>query len=163
MKISRFDTSLLEGAHKKLQNMCGQWRGTTQTFFEPEILADESTIIGSINPILGGRFMLHEYKGNLQGKPYEGFVIYGYALTEEKFQSAWMDTFHMGTSIMFSESNNSNGGLHLIGNYSGGDESWTWRTEIDMPNSNEMRITAYNISPTGVEAKATDTIYKRVY
>ena len=46
---------------------------------------------------------MHEYPGELQGKPFEGVAIYGFDLATNKFQSAWVDSFHMSTAIMFSE------------------------------------------------------------
>jgi len=51
---------------------------------------------------------------------------------EGKFKSAWVDSFHRGTGIFLE-----------------------WQ-------NNDLIITAYNITPEGDGAKATETIYKRI-
>src|SRR5687767_3446946 len=91
------------GPHLSLARLEGEWTGTTTTWFEPDVVADESPMTGKMSAILDGRFILHEYSGLLTGKPFEGVAIYGFDLATNKFQSAWVDSFHMSTGIMFSE------------------------------------------------------------
>ncbi|MFN2441027.1 MAG: DUF1579 family protein, partial [Chitinophagaceae bacterium] len=104
----KFETSKASGAHSLLSKLVGEWEGTTKTWFEPGKLADESAMSGSMKLILSERFIMHEYKGSIEGKPFEGIGIYGYHLALEKFQAAWIDSFHNGTAIMFSEGQKGN-------------------------------------------------------
>lgn len=60
---------------------------------------------------------MHEYKRSFDGKPLEGVAIYGYHLNLEKSQSAWVDSFHMGSAIIFSEGNKGADGIALLGSY----------------------------------------------
>ncbi|MEO6654941.1 MAG: DUF1579 family protein [Pyrinomonadaceae bacterium] len=99
----KFDESRSTGHHAGLARFAGEWSGMTKTWFEPDVLADESPMIGKMSPILRDRFILHEYAGTLTGKPFEGVAIYGFNLATNKFQTAWVDSFHMSTAIMFSE------------------------------------------------------------
>lgn len=58
---------------------------------------------GKMTLILDDRFILHEYTGRMGDKPFQGVAIYGFDLNTNKFQSAWIDSFHMPVGIMFSE------------------------------------------------------------
>lgn len=160
----KFSESLSSGVHKELKELAGEWQGTAKTWFEPGILADESPVSGKISSILGGRFILHEYKGSIEGKTLEGVNIIGFDCMTGKYQSAWVDSFHMGTAIMISEGKQGIENLDVMGHYDTneeGTEKWGWRTELNIIDTNNIIITSYNVMPTGVEAKATEIIYYR--
>jgi len=164
MSKSKFEISKESGVHKKLEALIGNWEGTTKTWFEPGVVADEAPMKGTIKPVLGGRFVMHEYSGSLSGKPFEGVAIYGYDIPNDSFQISWIDSFHMGTSIMLSSGNATENGSSVLGSYGGPEipEPWGWRTVTELTDNDTLVITAYNISPEGQEDKATETIYKRV-
>jgi hypothetical protein len=163
MAKAKFSESIVSGVHKELKELEGKWKGTAKTWFEPDVLADESPVEGSIRSILGGRFIIHEYTGSIEGKTLEGIAIYGYDCLTGRFQSAWIDSFHMGTAIMFSESVTSRDNLDITGFYNTnelGTEKWGWRSELEL-KGDKLVLTAYNITPDGQEAKATEIIYER--
>lgn len=164
MSAEKFETSKSEGLHKQLADMAGNWKGITKTWFEPDVIADESPMTGTIKVVLDGRFILHEYEGMVQGKPFSGIAIYGYYIAEGNFQAAWVDSFHMGTGILLSEGKNTGNNFSALGHYGGTETqpAWGWRTELEMISADKLRVTAYNITPEGQEAKATETLYERV-
>jgi hypothetical protein len=161
---SKFDVSLEGGPHSRLAALIGDWKGTSRVWFGKDNLADESPVSGTITSILGGRFILHQYTTSMSGDSVEGLVVIGYSIESGKYQTAWVDSFHMGTAIMFSEGSGTESGHSVLGSYGGAEmpEPWGWRTAIEVLDPRKIVITAYNIAPGGVEEKATEIVYDRV-
>jgi hypothetical protein len=153
----------------ELGRMAGKWAGQTSTWFEPGAEADISAWQGSIRPILGGRFMLHEYKGSLGGEPLEGMAIFGYNQTRGRFETAWVDSFHNGSAILFSveAGQPAPAGTRLfsaLGSFADptGGPDWGWRTVIEQPDPDHLAIKMYVIPPDGQEQLGVETQYARV-
>ncbi|WP_045119158.1 DUF1579 domain-containing protein [Haliangium ochraceum] len=170
MSKASFATSMQPGGvHHTLAQMVGTWRGRARTWFEPEVLADESDIRGTIRPALEGRFLIHEYSARLQDKPFSGIALLGYHVDLERFETAWVDSFHTGTSIMFSHGARAQAEdqrdmqLTALGSYAvPGSEPWGWRTEIHQPEQDHLIITYFNLMPGGgAESKAVEFDYRR--
>ncbi|TGL50270.1 DUF1579 domain-containing protein [Leptospira kemamanensis] len=165
MAANKFETSLQSGPHHHLQNLIGHWKGKSKTWFEKDVLADESDSHMTVTSLFGGRFISLDYNSSLEGKPFEGKMIIGFDIPYQKFTSSWIDSFHMGTQIMLSSGPQTKNGFSMTGSYGNpeyGQDLWGWRTEIQILSGSEFSITAYNISPAGEEAKATETFYRRV-
>ena len=162
----KLENSKTSGAHYQLSRLVGNWEGTAKTWFDPSKLEDESPVSGTMKLMLDGKFILHEYKGSFGGKPITGMAIMGYELELGKFQCAWIDSFHTGTAIMFSEGKRGEEGMSVLGSYAyvtpEVEQHWGWRTNVEVLSDDELIFTAYNISPDGQESKATETVYRRV-
>ena len=165
MSKERLATSRAAGGHHhRLGQLVGTWAGTAKTWFEPGVLADESPIEGTIRPALDGRFVVHEYRGSLQGKPLSGMAIHGYHLDLERFETAWIDSFHVGTAVMSSVGDGRTAdGMSVLGHYPDptGGPSWGWRTRIEMPDPDHLIIIHDNITPDGDESRAVEIRYVR--
>ncbi|TGK51379.1 DUF1579 domain-containing protein [Leptospira bouyouniensis] len=165
MATDKLEESLQKGHHRQLQQLLGNWKGNTKTWFEKDVLADESTSQARITSVFGGRFISMDYQSSLGGKPFEGKLIIGFDIPYQKFTSSWIDSFHMGSQIMLSSGDAKGNGFALSGHYGNpeyGEALWGWRTEIQYISDKEFSITAFNISPDGEEAKATETIYQKL-
>ena len=165
MSEHAFKDSLANGAHLRLGQMVGEWKGMTQVWFDsskPPV--SETMQRGSIRPILGGRFLLHEYETTFGDDAHQGIAIYGAHLDADTFESAWVDSFHTGTNVMFSAAAMQVPGFSVLGHYGDGQQGppWGWRTEIGQPDADSLVITMYNIEPQAKEAKSVETRYKRV-
>lgn len=150
-------------SQRMLQKLVGDWKGNTKTWFEPGKLADESETTASFKTVLGGSFVMCEYSGSLLGDKLEGIVLFGYNLPFERYESAWIDTAHMGTGIMYSQGEGNIDKFAVVGRYAmaPGQDEWGWRTEIDFVDADHIVITAYNITPAGEEGKAVEHDFVR--
>lgn len=160
MTVPKFADSILNGIHHDLKQLAGNWKGLTRVWFEPGKLADESAFRGVIRSVLGGRFIQFEYTGAIQGSPVEGIMTMGCSLGTGQLQCAWIDSFHNGTAIMFSENNGTSFPFSVRGSY-GKEPKWGWRTELTPVDDRHFVITMYNITPDGDEAKAVEMSFER--
>lgn len=162
MGTKQFAASKARGVHAELAKLVGQWQGTSRVWFEPGKLGEEATIQGGIREVLDGRFVVHEYHSQLMGHPQHGIAIIGYHLDEQRYECAWIDSGHMGSGIMFSVSEKAASRTAVLGQYGGAaGPPWGWRTEFELVEADRLLITAYNITPGGEEAKATEIDYRR--
>ena len=162
MGKKEFEASIASGGHHRLARMIGEWEGTFRLWFQPDHVACEAPQRGTIRGILDGRFLLHEYRSRFGDDPIEGVAIYGLHLDDNAFESAWVESFGTGTSIMFSASPAPPGHFNEVGSYGDGKGGprWDWRTEIQQPDPDQLIITMTNISPQGEAARAVEVQYR---
>lgn len=84
--------------HEFLAKSAGVWNGKV-TMFMPGSDAQTSECVSTNTPIMGGRFIKCEIKGDMPGiGPFEGLGIYGYDNVLKKFTGTWVD--NQGTTMM---------------------------------------------------------------
>ena len=156
---------MADGAHQKLNDLVGKWTGTTKTWFEPDVLADESPSEAEISAILEGRFISYDYTSSLNGKALSGKMIIGFDIPYQQFTFSWIDSFHMGTQIMQAKGEATANGFSITGSWGNpeyGDQLFGWRTELEIINKNRIVFSAYNIMPGEEETKAIEAVYQRL-
>ena len=150
--------------HHFLTQLAGGWTGTSRIWLEPGKLLGESQIIGNIQIVLDGRFALFLYQSAVEGEVQHGMFTFGFNTTLERYEASWLDSFHNNTAIMFCVGSEREKGFSILGTYPDPNEGpdWGWRTEVELADEDHLTIIAYNISPEGGEAKATEAILTRV-
>ncbi len=147
-----------------LKSLVGKWKGTCRTWLQPHELADESQIEGEFQDVLNGLAIRHAYSSMFQDKPRVGEETIGFDSVRAVFQITWVDSFHMNYATMFSEGSSTERGFSVMGDYAvgPGEDTWSWRTEFELGDADQLTFTSYNVSPSGEEAKAAETQYARV-
>lgn len=165
MGAQSLSESLDSGRHASLNQLTGTYAGNSKTWFDPGILGDESPINAKITPLLDGRFIKIEYHGSLSGSPMHGILTIGYNLVASRYEGCWIDTFHVGTTIMDLRGPKSAKLIALQGEYFVPEDGSTWGWAIDIisvPESDGLTITHYNITPSGERAKGVEWMLKKV-
>ena len=102
--------------HKHLMEGVGTWAGKTKSWSEPGSSPVESTCVSTIVPLLDGKFVQCEVKGDMPGMgPFHGMGLNGYDNVSKQFQSSWID--NMGTGMMQGTGTLSSDGKVLTWNY----------------------------------------------
>jgi len=150
--------------HHFLKQLVGGWTGMSKLWLEPDKLADESPVLGTITLILEGRFAIYLYQGSIEGEAQHGMFTFGYNTITDQYEASWVDSFHNNTAIMACVGSARDNGFSVLGNYPDptGGPDWGWRTEVELLDNDHLVITAYNIHPEYGEAKATEASLTRV-
>jgi len=158
------ESVLSDSPHHFLASLVGGWGGKSRLWLEPDGVPSEFQMQGSFQPILDGRFVIFLYQSAMEGELQHGMFTFGYNTGLDRFEASWVDSFHNRTAIMFCDGNALEDGFSVLGTYpdpSGGPD-WGWRTEVRLIDADHLSITAYNISPDGGEAKATESLLTRM-
>ena len=149
--------------HKILHDMEGSWKAEVMFWVQPGTPPQTSFADSTNRTILDGRFLVEEYKGSFEGKPFEGMGITGFDTILEKFTHYWID--NMGTGSIVSE-----------GSYDAEEKTISMLGVVTDPVSKEKRDTAsithiidknnhifemYDLMPDGNRFKTLEIKYTR--
>jgi hypothetical protein len=87
--------------HASLNPLAGTWKASTKMWGDPaagEPTVSEGTCERSW--VMGGRYLVGNYKSVFNGMPFEGMEVLGYDNIKKQYVSSWMD--NMGTGILLS-------------------------------------------------------------
>jgi len=82
--------------HKESAKAVGTWDVVCRIYMAPDAPPMECKGSATFKTILGGRFLVQEYKGDMMGQPFEGMSIEGYDNFKKKYVSIWIDNMSTG-------------------------------------------------------------------
>ncbi len=146
--------------HARLARLAGRWTGTARTYADPSdpAAAEVAPWEGTVEMLLGGRFLRFAYVSHAFGQPIAGELTVAYEKGDRLFRMSWIDSLHTGGGIIVSESKPiPEGGaaatISTLGSYlaAEGQPRWGWRTELDDQTDGTLRIRMFNIEPGAEE------------
>jgi hypothetical protein len=153
-------------AHARLARLAGRWKGTARTYADPENpeAAEVAPWEGTIEMLLGGRFLRFTYASRAMGQPIAGELTIAYEKGDRVFRMSWIDSLHTSPAILVSESKPIAEGaaapamISGLGSYFAGEGQprWGWRTELDDQTDGALRLRMFNIQPGAEETIGVD-------
>lgn len=103
--------------HKKLTDQAGTWHGKNTMWMFPGSEPMHSESVTTVTPILDGRFVQVESRGQMPGGmgAFHGLGLYGYDNIAQRFVGTWID--NMGTTMAQGTGELSEDGRTLTFNY----------------------------------------------
>jgi len=148
--------------HKLLASLAGSWTAKVKSWCEPSESPMESTGNSDQKMILGGRFLQHEFSGEMMGNPFTGIGFVGYDNHTKKYVSTWMDS--MGTAILFFEGTASADGKTITQETRYDDPikgPMKWRSVTRIVDDNTHVFEMYGTDKGGKEEKMMEITYTR--
>ncbi|MCB9852750.1 MAG: DUF1579 domain-containing protein [Phycisphaerales bacterium] len=105
--------------HEQLKHFVGEWNLTMRVWHMPGQPPMESPGTSTIKSVLGGRFLLEEFKSNMMGMPYEGIGMQGYNNTRGVFEGTWTSTMDTHIYTMKGTQQPGKDGKNNVFNYYG--------------------------------------------
>jgi hypothetical protein len=163
--LSRADTAPFTptAEHETLAGFVGTWRGLCQLWLDADAPPEEDQVELQAELLLGGRWLRLCTSGTALGQRHAGEMLIGYHKDAQRYELAWVDSFHTATSIMLSTGPaRAPGVVDVLGSYAAGDQRWGWRTRLWLSAPGELALEAFNIPPGGAEQRAFASRLRRV-
>jgi hypothetical protein len=131
--------------HEHLAKATGVWSGKSTMWMGPGAEPIKSECVSTVTPIMDGRFIKYEMKGDMPGMgPYNGFGLYGYDNVSQEFNSTWID-------------NHSTGMMRGTGKLSDDGKTLTWKFTYNCPLTKKPAIMREIETITGPDTKTLET------
>ena len=82
--------------HEVLARRAGKWKVVGQVWVEPGMDPVPMNAAATVEVLLGGRYLVEEFKSDFMGMPFEGRLIQGYDNLRELYWSMWTDNMSTG-------------------------------------------------------------------
>ncbi len=147
--------------HKALDGMVGNWTAVSKWWVAPDTEPMVSTGTCTNSWVLGGRYIMTTFNGDMMGQPFEGLGLMGYDNYKQKYIQIWMDS--MSTMWMTSEGTMSGNTCTLNSEF---DDFMTgkksrMRQEVKVIDNDHHVLNMYGFTPDGKEFQMGEITYTR--
>lgn len=150
--------------HTELMQYAGHWKMETKMWMDPAAPPETATHRVSVEPILGGRYLLEHVRGEVNGMPFHGMNVSGYDNHKGVYTFAWVD--NMGTGI-FTGQGSANGDGSVI-TYMGEKPDFMnpgamvpVKSVVKHMGKDKMVFEMHDVSPSGEWWKSFEGVYTR--
>jgi hypothetical protein len=141
--------------------MVGRWKAECKSFWgspdEPKVFHGTA----EFTMLLGGRYLLQQFKGEFEGKPFEGMGVHGYDKAKKKSVSGWIDNMSTGIMVSEGEYNEATSTLTETGESDTPVGKFKSRSTYHVVDDDTVVLTMYMTMPGAPETKAMEITYKR--
>jgi hypothetical protein len=150
-------------AHATQAALEGTWDARSRVWSGPGAPPLDSSGVSENRMILGGRFLEQRFRGEMMGRPFEGFGITGYDNYKKKYLSTWADNF--GTTIMLTEGTPDASGKVITSTTTVDDFATRTtaqvRTVTTIVDADHHKSEMWQPGPDGVPFKSLEVVYTR--
>jgi hypothetical protein len=150
--------------HKRLEALAGKWKLAVKWRNTPDDKWADSTGTAEYRWILGGRFLVEEFKYDMGGQSMEWMGIYGYDNYQKKYTAVWVD--NMGTNTEFADAQYDPKGkvFSFAGEQddppTGGKRKFKWVITVEGPD--KVRFESHDQDPKGKFFMNTEVVASRL-
>src|SRR5262245_23692584 len=150
--------------HRRLDALAGKWQLAVKWRNKPDDKWAESKGRAEYKWILGGRFLMEEFKYDMGGESLEWVGIYGYDNFQKKYTAVWVDNMGTNTEFADAEYDPKEKVFSYIGEQddppTGGKKKFKWLITLESPD--RVRFDSYDQNPPGQYFKNTEVTATRL-
>jgi uncharacterized protein DUF1579 len=147
--------------HEVLKGDVGTWDATVESFMPgaPAPMTSKGT---ETNTLMGGLWLVTEFKADMMGTPFQGHGVTGYDPNKKKYVGTWVDTMSSGLGI--SEATWDAAAKTMTGTFEGPDMSGQvqkMKSVVTYKDPDTRVFTMSGPGPDGKDVKYMTITYKR--
>ncbi len=149
--------------HKMLAAEEGSWNNEMTFWMDPDTPPEKATSTADIKMIMGGRYQVSNYSGNMMGMPFEGRATVAYDNATDEYISTWIDNMGTGLGVMRGKYDEASKATTLKGSMVDpmtGKEKQV-REVYTIVDDNTRKMEMFDLGPDGNEYKSMEILMKR--
>jgi hypothetical protein len=147
--------------HEILKTDVGAWDATVESFV-PGAAAPMISKGTETNSLVGGLWLVTEFKADMMGMPFQGHGVTGWDPNKKKYVGSWVDTLTTGLGI--TESTYDAATKTMTGTFEGPDPSGQiqkMKSVVTYQDADTRTFTMSGTGPDGKDARIMTITYKR--